>query len=410
MVMLTKMKKINFSEFTGKGVKIAVVDSGVEPTHPKIGALAGGVALSASSEGRIVLGRDHSDCAGHGTACAGIIRQKAPEAELYSIRIFDSSLTTDGRVLVAALQWAIDQGIDVVNLSLGTTEVSFRDVLAEVCRRAGDAGTILVAAEHNDGRESYPAVFPEVIGVTAGKGCGLYGYFYRSEERIECVARGDAQRLCWLNRSQIMAGGTSFAAPHITGVVALIREAYPRANLEKVRQALHANALEGQAELVRETLPSQPTSKTSSIPSSIAAMTSRYHWIRKAALYPYNKEMHAFVRGRDLLGFDIVGIADPAGKGLAGKDAGEAIGIASLGICIVPRLSAALEEADSLILGYVDQLGRISKRDILRESIQTALEKGLHVFSFLPVPPDTYNDLYEEARRKGLEIAYPSNL
>ena len=234
--------KLPFSELSGQGIKVAIIDSGIDSTHPRIKSIAGGVDLSIGPDGQIVPGTDCTDRAGHGTACAGIIQRKAPEAEFYSIRIFDESLGTDGRALMAALQWAVEHEMDVVNLSLGTTEVAFRDALAEVSRQADEAGTILVAAEHNEGVESYPAVLPEVVGVTAGKVYGHYGYFYRVGEAIECVARGDAQRLCWLEPREVMIGGTSFAAPHITGIVALIREAYPQAKVEKVREILQANA------------------------------------------------------------------------------------------------------------------------------------------------------------------------
>ena len=122
----------------------------------------------------------------------------------------------------------------------------------------------------------------------------------------------------------------------------------------------------------------------------------------------FNKEMHGLVRFRDLLSFEIAGIADPVGKGLVGKDAGEAIGIAPVGVRIVPRLQDALKGADTLILGYVDELARMANRDLLKESIQTALDQGVHVFSFLPVPPSVYSDLYMAARKKGLKIVYPN--
>jgi len=173
--MRNKSHLLSFSQLTGRNVRIGVVDSGIDPDHPGIGPLSGGIALSMDPEGRIVYQEDATDCAGHGTACAGIIRKKAPRADLFSIRIFDESLSTDGRLLLAALRWAIEQEIDLVNLSLGTTDVTFRDELRALCRRATEAGLLLVAAEANDGRESYPAFFPEVIGVTAGRVYGRYG-------------------------------------------------------------------------------------------------------------------------------------------------------------------------------------------------------------------------------------------
>ena len=375
-------------------VRVAIIDSGIDPTHEKIGAVH--EVLLDSVPRQAALGT------GHGTACAGIIHQIAPTVALYDVRIFDESLTADGPALLAAIRWTIEQQMDVVNLSLGTTDVAFRDGLAEVCCQARDAGVILVAAEHNDGRESYPAALPDVIGVAGGKVRGRYGYYYRPGHAIECVARGDAQRVCWIDPPYVMVSGTSFAAPHITGIIAMIRQAHPGASLEQVRELLQANALQGTPERIQSERPRPTTVPIPSVPSS------DFTWIQKAALYPFNKEMHALVRARDLLAFAIAGIADPVGKGLVGKDAGEALGVPAIGVRIQPRLADALKEADTLILGYVDQLGRIGKQDVLRTAIETALEHDCHVFSFLAVPQDKYGDLYDLAARKGLHLTSPS--
>ncbi len=384
-----------FADRTGRGVKVAVVDSGIVSDHPKVGRVAGEVGLAMGPDGTICYSDDYADCAGHGTACAGIIRRKASEAELYSIRIFDESLQADSRLLVTAIEWALEAGMDLINLSLGTTEVTYRDALERICRQAIDQGVLLVAAEHEEGRESYPAHLPQVIGVGSGKVRGLYTYHYRPEETIECIARGDAQRLCWLEPPEVMMAGTSFAAPHITGLVALIREAHPKADLEQVRQFLHTHA--------------QPEAAPRSAPQPVAPPEAdeSFAWIQKAALYPYNKEMHALMRGRDLLGFEIVGIGDPIGKGLTGKDAGKAIGLPLASFQVAPRLAAALQGADTLILGYVDELSRIRKKDVLREAVQMALDQGVHVFSLLAVPRERYADLYEQAEAKGLRLYYP---
>ena len=379
---------------TDHPVRVAIIDSGIDPTHEKIGAVHEVLLDSVPPQ--------VTPSAGHGTACAGIIRQIVPTALLYDVRIFDESLTADPPALLAAIRWTIEQRMDVVNLSLGTTDVAFRDALADVCRQAREAGVILVAAEHNDGRESYPAVLPDVIGVTGGKVRGRYGYYYRPGDAIECVARGDAQRVCWTKPPYLMVSGTSFAAPYVSGVVAMIRQAHPGASLEQVREMLQANALKGTPERLQSERPSPTTVPIPSVSSS------DFTWIQKAALYPFNKEMHALVRARDLLNFAIMGIADPVGKGLVGKDAGKALDSSSIGVRIRPRLADALKEADTLILGYVDQLGRIGKQDVLRTAIETALEHDCHVFSFLAVPQGEYGDLYDLARKKGLHLTYPS--
>lgn len=402
---MTSDKTINivFSQLTGRDVKVAIIDSGIETEHPKIRRVAGGIGLTVKSGERVIQQPDHADCAGHGTACAGIIQKKAPDAELYSIRIFDETLSADGHALVAAIQWATEQGVDVINLSLGTTDAAYKEVISEVCQRAVEAGIVLIAAEHNDGVPSYPANLPDVIGVTGGKIYDRYGYYYRPGNTIECVARGDEQRVCWKDGCEIMISGTSYAAPHITGIVALIREAYPNATLKDVREILRANALKERI----EPLPNAATHIPPSFPASFLEQSDN-DWMKKAALYPYNKEMHALVRFRDLLHFEITAVADPVGKGLVGKDPGEAIGTEPAGLKVVSNLRKALRGVDTLILGYVDQLGRISKRDLLRESIQAALDRGVHVFSFLQVPAGIYGDLYAQARKRGLRIVYPS--
>jgi uncharacterized NAD-dependent epimerase/dehydratase family protein len=404
--------RLDMAGLSGHDVRVAIVDSGVDHDHSGVGHIAGGADLSTGPEGRIIFGTDFTDRAGHGTACAGIIRKKAPEASIFSIRIFDESLQTEGRLLVAALRWAIDHRMDVVNMSLGTTDVAIRDALARICLQACDAGLILIAAESNEGVESYPAAFHEVIGVAAGKVYGRYSYFYRPGETIECVARGDQQRLCWVGPREIMAGGTSFAAPHIAGIVALIRQAHPGVNLREVRSILRENASDGEPEPVNTPGSVALTTHSATVqdPRTSAApqSTRPYSWIGKVALYPFNKEMHALVRYADRLDFDIVAVADPVGKGLVGKDAGAAIGLPPVGVRIAPDLQHALGGADTLILGYVDRLGRISRRDVLRDSILTALKAGVSVFSLLPVPPAVYGDLHALAHEKRLKIAYPS--
>jgi len=379
--------------------KIAIIDSGIDISHPSIGMIAGGVNISINKDGHFTYSEEGTDCVGHGTACAGIIRKKAPDAALYSVRIFDESLMADGRALIAAIHWCIDNEMDVVNLSLGTTDVTFKKSLQKVCRKAVDAGVILIAAESNEGGESYPAVFPEVIGVTGGAIYEPDGFYYRKDQRIECVARGDEQRVCWLNGKHIMTGGNSFAAPHITGIIAHLLEQHPKCSVQDIRLLLKEKALNERSQDRNKSKPDRQAHRKD--------FQEDYSWIKKAVLYPYNKEMHSLVRYRDLLAFEIVGVADPIGKGMVGKDAGKVIGEPQANLRISPNIRRAMADADTLILGYVDQLSRIRKRDLLREYVQLALDAGCHVFSFQALDPNLYGDLYDLADKKGLRLAYP---
>lgn len=338
---------------------------------------------------------------GHACACAGIILGIVPQCSLISVPVFDDRLTCSAGLLESAIKWCSDNRVGLVNLSLGTTSSSVASSLRAVCVSASECDTILVAAEHNLGLESYPASFPEVIGV---RGAAIHqpgGYYYRPGETIECIARGDEQRLCWLNGKHVFLSGNSFAAPHITGLIARWMQDEPGMTLADVRQKLKENALPEPAE-------GRARGRTIVDVSAKQLTDDDLSWINRAVVYPMNKEMHAMIRFRDLLPFEVVGVADHVGKGMVGKDVGEAIGVDEVGLEVLPRIQNLMNlEADTLILGYVDQLGRIQEKDLVDEYVRLAIHNGLNVFSFLPVRPESYADLYELAKEKGVRISYP---
>lgn len=151
---------------TGKGVRIAIIDSGVHVGHDHIRTdrIAEGVAIAR--DGDIDQGVDAAmDLLGHGTAVTAAIQEKAPDALCLPIRVFHSSLKTTGLALIRAIEWAVDQRVDIINLSLGSTNAAHRDAFAHVARRAHDAGIAIVAAHDVDGTPCLPGAIPGVIGV-----------------------------------------------------------------------------------------------------------------------------------------------------------------------------------------------------------------------------------------------------
>ena len=390
--------KCNFHDLSGEGVKVAIIDSGIDRSHEMLQRGTAGICFEFSA-GNVHTSQDYRDSSGHGTAVASIIKKKAPGTELYIIKIFDQSLIVEQKILVESIRWAIDQNVDIINLSLGTTDAQVKHALLDICKVATKKGIAIVAAEHNSGQESYPAYFPNVIGVKAGKIKGRYNYLFRGGESIECIAPGTTQRVLWAGGREHIVEGSSFAAPHITGIIALIKQAFPKANLNEIRHILEVNAsreVQQKISIGRKIRVPLPT------PQSFDP-----NKIKRAAIYPYNKEMHSLMRFRELLNFEIAGIADPIAKGYVGKDAGEAIGIPPVGIRVQPRFQEILKEADTLILGYVDELSRITKRNVLRESIEKAIDANLNVFSFLSVYQKDLRDLIEKARKKNLWIYSP---
>ena len=149
-----------FHSATGKGVRIAVLDSGVDGEHP---AFAGRVKAQfdvvTDRMGARCVPAKLSDSIGHGTACAGIILQVAPEAELYSVQVIGSEARGTAEQLIAALSFALDQGYDVINMSLGTTDERITRRLGVLTDRAFYDGRIIVAAANNLGQVAFPARF-----------------------------------------------------------------------------------------------------------------------------------------------------------------------------------------------------------------------------------------------------------
>ncbi len=226
---------------SGAGVRVGVLDSGVDATHPMVGPIQGSVAVAAGDDGGLTVVLDHDgDAYGHGTACAAIIRKLAPDCEIHSVRVLGSELTGPGSVLLHGLRWAIEQGFDVINLSLSTTKSRFAPELRELTDRAYFGNSILVASAHNMPVESFPWRFSSVVSVGSHAGSDPLEYYVHPSPPVEFVAPGVNLQLAWLGGSTITATGNSFAAPHMAGIAALVLSKHGRLRPFELKTALRA--------------------------------------------------------------------------------------------------------------------------------------------------------------------------
>jgi subtilisin family serine protease len=230
---------------TGAGVRVAVVDSGIEDGHPAVGRVDGAVALSYDDDapgGVRVQDGPHEDLFGHGTACAGIIRATAPDCELYSVRVLGERLTGRGTVFAAGVRWALDAGMHVVNLSLSTGREAYLPVLHEITDAAYFNRTMLVCAVNNTAGASYPAQFASVLSVAAHERHDPFGFDYNPTPPVEFGAPGLDVEVAWRGGGRLSVTGNSFAAAHLTGLVARLLGKHPDLTPFQVKTVLHAVA------------------------------------------------------------------------------------------------------------------------------------------------------------------------
>ncbi len=226
---------------TGRGVRVAVVDSGCDAAwgDPRIRK---GIGLTDPHDGlEVARSQDDRDRIGHGTACTDIILGIAPDVEILPVRVFGSRLETSPEVIVAALEWAIEERVTIVNLSLGSLLDRALRPFYRVCERARKAGILVVSAVHLGEGWSYPAVFENTLGVTAGRFANIFDFEYFPGEGAEFRAQMERQ-VRWLEQRRRVRG-SSFAAPHISALAALFLERFPGSDLDKIRELLARHAL-----------------------------------------------------------------------------------------------------------------------------------------------------------------------
>jgi subtilisin family serine protease len=231
---------------TGKGVRVAVVDSGVDADHPALGDSVDrehGVVVTLDDDGEpVVTEGPHDDAFGHGTACSGIIHWFAPDAVITSVRVLGAGLSGKATAFLAGLSWAIDQGFDVINLSLGTTKRDWALAFHDLCDRAYFENCFVVTAANNVNRASFPSLYSSVTSVACNLATDPWRFHYNPDPPTEFLARGIDVEVAWSGGTTSRNTGNSFAAPHISGIAALIRAKHPELRPFQVKTVLWATA------------------------------------------------------------------------------------------------------------------------------------------------------------------------
>jgi subtilisin len=214
-----------WSRTQGLGAAIAVIDTGIDPTHPDLaGQIAGGVN---------VLDAQHpdnwKDDEGHGTHVSGTIAANglnggysgvAPKAKLYAVKVLDSDGNGTYSDVITGIQWAVDHGIKIANMSLGADEGS--DALHQAVQAALAKGLLIIAAAGNSGGPvGYPGAYPEVVAVAASDSADHLATFSNNGAGLSYIAPGVDIMSLKLGGGYTSMSGTSMASPHVSGLAAL---------------------------------------------------------------------------------------------------------------------------------------------------------------------------------------------
>jgi subtilisin family serine protease len=197
-------------------IRIGIIDSGVHAAHPHVGNIVGGVTITNASQDS----SSYVDHLGHGTAIAALIHSRAPQADLFAVKIFHRALVTNLADVLAAIDWCVQNEMNLINLSLGTTNHDHRSAFEAAVTKTTAAGTGIVSAFEMGGVEALPGRLPGVIAVAAdpSKAPGEYA--------IQAIGGKNVATACPFPRGipgvprEKNLHGVSFAVAHVTATLA----------------------------------------------------------------------------------------------------------------------------------------------------------------------------------------------
>ena len=361
---------------------VVIIDSGAN--IDKNDGVAG-VCITKSNCG-FEVSKDFSDSIGHGTIIYSIVSKDIDCKKIFILKLGDNQAEFTTTYLFAALKF-VKKNINckIINISLGVKTDDNLDQLYELCLELKQKGIIMVSAFDNDGSNSFPAAFDCVIGVDTKKNISNVAEFdYVENSALNVLAKGTIQRIKINDGNVLLVGGSSIACAHITSI--LLR------NIEYMSD--HETALLYLKSKAKYIYPSneKEINSDNNLPFPIA----------NAIIFPFSKEAHAFVRFSDMTPFYIKDYYDVRYSGKIGRK-------------ITSYFSEYKEEkhikdidkidftgVDTIILGHLDEINMLLKRDYRLELINQAIKMKLNIYSFDPL--DRYVDLLESS---GVKYFYP---
>lgn len=347
-------------------MRIVIIDSGLALQLQKESYVSACYQLSRKDD-ETVIETGCEDVIGHGTGIYGIIRNGLadPDTEIVIVKVTESEEeVVNEQVLIDAMCFVRDTlRPDIVNLSLCVRAAQHQAEMYSICKELTENQTVLVAAFDNGGAVSYPAAFDCVVGVTSEPSITSSDRFVPVQNTyVNVLAKGRVQRLLWKDGKPIIGWGDSLATAHFTRILS--------------NQCYHSQCTPQEA-LKQLGVYMQPAeTQQKQLPDWVAAPL-------RAAVFPYNKEMHSVVRYSEMMHFQLQDIYDVRRSGKVGKSITTSLG-AQYQIKNIAQID--YDEIDVLIVGHLAELSMIDQSFSAVELILDALAHGRKVYSL-----DTYN-------------------
>jgi hypothetical protein len=337
--------------------RIAVIDSGISPLSKVSSCVVDSYILQQNDCEWKITKAPIEDFVGHGTAVSYIIWDTNKKIEIVIFRICDNELVVDESGLVKILEYILNNiEVNIINISAGITYLHDYNALNEICLQLSQKGIIIVSAFDNDGAISFPAALDCVIGIDVKRDIEKNEIVHVENGIVNILMTDKYFRTEWLNTKTIIRG-TSFACACISGLLSLTIDDFT--DLVSMLQSISSK----EKILQKHQTPLKPDFN-----------------IRKAIIFPINKESHALLRFRDKLEFEIVGSYD---ERLSGK-----VGKTMFGEKIKSYDDIDWNENfDTIILSCVSELTALTNRNYVEEIVCNAKKFGKYIYSFEQIPP-----------------------
>lgn len=353
------MKKIN--------TDIVLIDSGVNNHKVFDGTKVDGVFLKRDDD-EYIIDNDLSDSCGHGTAIYYILKRECPKARVFVIKLFEEDLSVELEDIIFALQY-IKRNINckIIHMSLGVSFCDDIDLFERNCNYFYDKGIAIVSAFDNLGTLSYPAAFENVIGVDiVTKGLPIKGYQYVEGSPVNVRFLGRNQYLPCLNNSFKNMIGSSFFAPYISCLIYNSYDTFEKNGLESVHYYLRENSV-SYLDLTKNN----------------SLEVEHPFEIKRAVIFPFNKEIHSIAGNQDLCNFEVLGYYDIKYLGNIHKKVSDILTYTTNNkeIQNIEKLDWS-SSFDTFILGHVDELSNFVDKNYIEFVVDKCIEYNKQLYCF----------------------------